>query len=196
MFCGYCHNGILVRGPRPEDFLPQKEILQTLQERRHLIRGVVITGGEPLLHEDLPDLIDQLQSMGFLVKLDTNGSYPDRLSKLRPDYIAMDYKLPSNRYTLYHLDQSDKILASIQYIRSSNIPHEFRLVWVPQVNSLNDIPTMAEELGTGATLYVTAFRPGDTLDPKFNLYGRTKPEELQGVVNLFRSYGIDAHLRI
>ncbi len=196
MACGYCHNGILVRGPRPEDFITKREALNILRERRHLVRGVVITGGEPLLHEDLPDLIGEIQGMGFLVKLDTNGSFPERLTRINPNYIAMDYKLPHHRYHIYGLEKTETILKSIHTIRNSNIAHEFRLVWVPQINSLNDIPQMAEELGTGALLYVTAFRPGNSLDPRYDLYARPKPEELQGVVNLFRSYGVDAHLRV
>lgn len=196
MSCGYCHNGVLVRGPRPEDFLPREEVLDILRARRHLIRGVVITGGEPLLHDDLPDLIDEIKSLGLRVKVDTNGSLPERLRNIAPDYIAMDYKLPVSRYQLYHLENPEVLLKSIQYIRQSPIPHEFRLVWVPRVNALDDIPVMAAELGTGAPLFVTAFRPVNTLDPSFGLFGAPRPQELQGVVNLFRSYGVDAHLRI
>ena len=99
MNCWYCHNQDLITGTRariPEDF-----VLSYLKERKNKIDGVVITGGEPTLQIDLLPFIKKIKDMGYLVKLDTNGSNPNILEELISlkliDYIAMDIKAPKNK---------------------------------------------------------------------------------------------------
>lgn len=198
MACGYCHNGVLVRGPTPRDFLSRWAVLDELSRRRHLVAGVVITGGEPLIHPDLLELIGEIKSLGLKVKLDTNGTLPDRLREILPtvDYVAMDLKAPLDRYQLFGYSGDPQVIQqSISLLRCSDTPHEFRLVWIPGIHSLEMIPSMAETLGPGAPLFLTAFRPGYCLDPDFNLLPRPTSPVLLEAVQGFRDHGIDAHLR-
>src|SRR6056297_2964372 len=96
--CPYCHNPQLVIPPYPEDMITLDELDAFLNRRDGLLGGVCITGGEPLLHEDLPELLHLVRTHGLKVKLDTNGSFPDRLSGIFVDYVAMDLKTAPSRY--------------------------------------------------------------------------------------------------
>lgn len=196
MACPWCHNGSLVRGPRPADFVPRAQVMDFLRRRRGVLGGVVVTGGEPLLHEDLPDLLDELKALGYPVKLDTNGSLPEALERVSPDYVAMDLKLPPLAYARvgYH-GAVDKLTETIAQLRRRGLPHEFRTVWVPTWSRPAYIGPMARALGEGAKLYVAAFRPGTCLDPSFNEVPRAPEDEVREVVAAFRAAGVDAHLR-
>lgn len=89
--CGYCHNPELINS-----IAPVQDVFEFLKTRVGRLDGVVITGGEPCLQKDLPEFIKKIKSLGFAVKLDTNGSFPEMLAKVLPDidYIAMDIKAP------------------------------------------------------------------------------------------------------
>ena len=99
--CPFCHNGGLVLGPMPAE-LDSEELLAFLRKRRGLLDGVCVTGGEPLLRPDLPELLSQIKELGYPVKLDTNGGRPARLRALAErglvDYVAMDVKNSPSRY--------------------------------------------------------------------------------------------------
>lgn len=177
--CPYCHNPTLVSGPPPEDFLPRKQIIRFLKKRRSVLGGVCIAGGEPLLHSDLGQLITEIQALGLKVKLDTNGTFPDRLSELKVDYIAIDLKTSLDKYGLLTGTDADgkplsdlrriveRVRTSIRWTIESGIPHEIRTTVVPQIVSENDIAPMSD-LVRGASLWVLAgFRPGVVLDPEY-----------------------------
>ncbi|MDI9427094.1 MAG: anaerobic ribonucleoside-triphosphate reductase activating protein, partial [Spirochaetota bacterium] len=95
--CPWCHNRELVLG-EADDLLALNECLSIIEKRKHLVQGVVLTGGEPLLQGIISELIAQIHELGLLVKLDTNGSLPEKLATLiedprtRPDYVALDLK--------------------------------------------------------------------------------------------------------
>jgi pyruvate formate lyase activating enzyme len=131
--CPYCHNKqLLPLYPQKAPSVPEDAILDYLAKRKQQLEGVVITGGEPTMHEDLAALLVQLKSMGFLTKVDTNGSRPGILKKLIEtgcvDYIAMDIKAPLEKYSLLAgCDVVTKdILTSIGHIQDSTIEHHFR----------------------------------------------------------------------
>ena len=137
--CPYCHNPDLVRPPFQST--PVEAIFEFLERRKSLLDGVVITGGEPTLHDDLPDFCSRIKSMGYFVKLDTNGSRPSviqaLIKKKQIDYIAMDVKtLPENYVP--HIAQTIEphaIRDSIALILNSGLAHEFRTTCVrPFVN--------------------------------------------------------------
>jgi len=147
--CFYCHNRSLI-----EDFnyiVPNDEIESFLEKRVGLIDAVVITGGEPTLHHDLIPYLKKLQAMGYLTKIDTNGSNPDVIQTCindkAADFIAIDYKAPRSRYQEICRGEAnpDKVLQSINLLMQSDIDFEVRTTVVPQL-SLTDLITMAEEL--------------------------------------------------
>ena len=94
--CPFCHNALLVTDISKDDIIPEEEILAFLEKRRGLLDGVCVTGGEPLLYKELPDFLKKVKELGFAVKIDTNGSFPDRLKSITDgflcDYVAVDIK--------------------------------------------------------------------------------------------------------
>jgi len=135
--CPYCHNPDLVRyGRENTSAIDPKELEAFLVKRQGLLDGVVITGGEPTLQTDLTALCRRIKSMGFSVKLDTNGSRPRVLAQLIEedllDYVAMDLKTDPARYSplISRTCKPSSIRSSVQAILSSGLPHEFRTTCV------------------------------------------------------------------
>lgn len=175
--CPYCQNPDLVLRPGKVETVPLERILGFIKEREGWIDGVCITGGEPCMHQDLPDLCSELQSAGLGVKLDTNGSYPERLKMMIEDklvdYVAMDVKAPMepSAYKMSSGYQKDdlleKIEASIALIRESGLEHEFRTTAVPMIHGPSEIERIAEYLEGEESYIIQYFRPGETIDPRF-----------------------------
>lgn len=140
--CVYCHNPELVYPELFSKLIPFKEICEFLKERRGLLDGVVFSGGEPTLQEDLVEKINDIHSLGYAIKLDTNGSRPDVIADLLPliEYIAMDIKAPIgeaySRICGIEVDDYD-ICRSILLIKASGIRHEFRTTFDKKL--LNDL---------------------------------------------------------
>ncbi|HSA06947.1 MAG TPA: anaerobic ribonucleoside-triphosphate reductase activating protein [Candidatus Gastranaerophilales bacterium] len=143
--CSYCHNKELIRTKQYNNIVTPEEILSFLKERRKKIDAVVITGGEPTLQPDLISFIKQIKTLGFLVKLDTNGSNPDVLKEIIKtncvDYIAMDIKAPFEKYFFVIKKEIDteKIKKSMDLIKNSGIKHEFRTTVLKSLLSEEDI---------------------------------------------------------
>lgn len=156
--CPYCHNPELaVTGPDTRH-LSRYEIMDFLTSRQKYLDGVVISGGEPSLHPDLAGFCAQLKSMGFLVKLDTNGSRPEVIQDLVEnrivDYLAMDIKTDPELYNQYIAHQADaaELRSSVQIILESGLAHEFRTTCVSPLTTRETVKSMAK-LVTGADLY-------------------------------------------
>lgn len=134
--CPYCHNPELVNPALFGPTIPEDEILAFLEKRRGKLDGVVITGGEPTLHKDLLAFLQGIKDLGFLVKLDTNGTRPEMLKDIilsgGVDYIAMDIKAPLERYPELTGSVSDieAIQASIRRIMAAKVAYEFRTTLV------------------------------------------------------------------
>jgi pyruvate formate lyase activating enzyme len=171
--CPYCHNPRLVIPPFPEDMISLEELDTFLNRRAALLGGVCITGGEPLLHEDLPGLISRIRGHGLKVKLDTNGTFPERLSGIDADYIAMDLKTAPSRYrelllkkgTEREVSLEARIKASVEYLRLSGIPYELRTTVAPGIVGAGDMEEMLPLLPGAQRYVITPFRGGTTLDP-------------------------------
>jgi pyruvate formate lyase activating enzyme len=195
--CPYCHNPELARGRYPVDFLVVEDVIQVLSKRRNVLDGVVLTGGEPLIHPALPSFIDTIRSMGYQVKIDTNGSYPERLAALEPDYVAVDVKCSPGRYSeVTDLDDAaDKLRQTIRWVISSGVDHEFRTTVVPGLVGADEVAEIAEMI-RGTTCYVlNEFRSHKTLDPRLRLvepYPRAVLEEFEHIA---RRSGIPCHVR-
>ena len=157
--CPFCHNALLVtKLPEKPDY-SEDEILSFLEKRTGLLDGVAITGGEPLLNPDIADFIRKIRSMGYAVKLDTNGSFPERLKAIvgegLVDYVAMDIKNRKEKYAetigFKNLDLS-KIEESVEFLKSGAVDYEFRTTVVEQFHTVEDIRAAAEWI-SGAKRY-------------------------------------------
>ena len=157
--CPFCHNALLVTElPENPDYTVD-EILSFLKKRSGLLDGVAITGGEPLMNPDIADFIKKIRDLGYSVKLDTNGSYPDRLRSIvgegLVDYVAMDIKNCKEKYAetigLKSCDLS-KIEESIEFLKSGTVDYEFRTTIVNEFHTVEDIRKAAEWI-KGATRY-------------------------------------------
>lgn len=169
MRCPFCHNTPLVTGEAQEEF-SEEEILAYLRKRQGILDGVAITGGEPLLHKDIGGFIRKIKDIGCKVKLDTNGSKSELLQSLIDeglvDFIAMDIKNTPEKYALTSGSDVpyDEISRSIEIIKSSGIPHEFRTTVVKEYHTEEDIISIAKMLGKSEKYYLQQFKDsGDIL---------------------------------
>ncbi len=143
--CGYCHNPELVI---PRDYcpaLPEEDVVVFLRSRQEYLEGVVVTGGEPTLQDGLISFLDRIKRLGYLIKLDTNGSRPEVLKQVLSlrlvNYVAMDVKAPPVRYheVINAPVPVERIKESIQLILEAGIPHEFRTTVVKAFHSVGDL---------------------------------------------------------
>ena len=144
-----------------------------LASRRGFIDGVVVTGGEPCLHGGLGGLIKEIKNLGFSVKLDTNGYFPEVLRQLIDvglvDYIAMDIKTAWHKYKqAAGIDVDvERLKKSVDLIRRSGVEYEFRTTCVPLLVNAEDIEEISRIAGESAMYTLQQFQPVDTLDPKY-----------------------------
>jgi pyruvate formate lyase activating enzyme len=172
--CPYCHNPQLTGDPavQPEQ-IAHEDVFAFLAERRRFLEGVVISGGEPTVHHDLPDLCLRIKALGYPVKLDTNGSRPQMIERLigerLVDYLAMDLKTDPERYAGCLSCQCDSaaILASSQLIMNSGLDYEFRTTCVRPLVTPQTIAHLAR-LITGGRLYaLQPFKACRILQPSY-----------------------------
>lgn len=161
MRCPFCHNSRLVEG-RDFEEIPEEELFRYLEKRAGLLDGVCVTGGEPLLREGLRDFLLKIRSLGYLVKLDTNGSLPERLEGVLDavDYVAMDIKNTPEKYPqTVGIDGFDvsPILRSVELLKSSGVEHEFRTTLVAELHTPDDVEKIAEWLGAGERYFLQKF---------------------------------------
>ena len=192
--CPYCHNSQLVLEPETIQSMAADYFLSYLDGRKGWLEAVCLTGGEPLLHEDLEEIIRVVRERGLLVKLDTNGSFPDRLEALLAlgllDRVAMDVKAPLERYREVTRSAIDleKIVRSIDLVRSSGIPYVFRTTVVPGFVSLDDVVQIGEWLDGAASYTVQQFVPQTTIDPAFLAIKPFGRSELEAIAASARPY--------
>ncbi len=167
--CPYCHNYELVTGDAPP-VMETEELYRFLDRRHGLLDGVAITGGEPCLHPELPELIRGIRDRGFGVKLDTNGCYPDMLRGLLAgklvDYVAMDVKNSPARYAAtVGLDRLDPtpVRESIALLLSSDVEYEFRTTVVDELHSEEDFEGIGRMIRGAKRYFLQAFTDRDTV---------------------------------
>lgn len=190
--CPFCHNGSLVlRGQ--EQTYPLEDFFAFLKKRRGILDGVCITGGEPLLQPDLADFIRQIRALGFLVKLDTNGFFPERLQPLLEqglvDYVAMDLKNSPRRYPEtcgFPQEDPEKFLApvkkSIALLMGGKTPHEFRTTVVRQLHTPEDIREAGLLISGAKKWFLQCFKDsGDILSPGLSAPDRADLAAMQAV---------------
>ena len=190
--CPFCHNGELLDGSAPA-LLDDRELLRFLQGRRGLLDGVAITGGEPLLRKDLPDLLRAVRDLGFAVKVDTNGNHPTALEGLLreglADYIAMDIKNSPEKYALtVGLSSLDlaPIRRSVELLMNNSVPYEFRTTVVDELHSADDFEAMGQWISGARAYFLQPFTDRDSV-PFAGLHAPTK-ENLEKYASIAKVY--------
>ena len=160
--CPFCHNGTTVL--EAETVIPFEDILEYLESRKGLIDAVVVSGGEPTLMPDLKEKIIELKQLGFLIKLDTNGTNPEVVKDLYEnhliDYVAMDIK---NSFVKYAITVGvknaslDKISQTIKFLMTSGIDYEFRTTLIDEFHNEQDMRDIAETIKGAKRLYLQKY---------------------------------------
>ena len=168
--CPFCHNALLVTDIDSTKVYSEEEILAFLSKRTGLLDGVCITGGEPLMHGDIAEFIKKVKDMGYKVKLDTNGTFPERLGELLKnrlvDYVAMDIKNSKEKYAetagIDNINLSD-IEKSINMLKASDIDYEFRTTVVGEFHTEADILKTAEWIKGAKRYFLQNFEDSGNL---------------------------------
>lgn len=164
--CPFCHNASLVLGSDRQT-VDEGEVLEYLTKRRGLVDALVVSGGEPTLQHDLEDFIRKVKGLGYLVKLDTNGTNPDVVEHLISegllDYIAMDVKNSEKKYPLTVDRQVDigVIERSIEIIKNSGVAYEFRTTLIREFHTEDDISKIADMISGAERYYMQKYNDDD-----------------------------------
>ncbi|MFO7900995.1 MAG: anaerobic ribonucleoside-triphosphate reductase activating protein [Planctomycetota bacterium] len=184
--CPFCHAGHLVMNDGTLESIPIDAVTGLLDRQRGWVDGVVISGGEPTLHEALPAMIDEFRSHGALIKLDTNGTRPEVIERLiadgRLDAISMDVKAPfDERYdaATNATPDLDAIRRSVDLIMGSHLEYEFRTTVCRVFHGRGDIREIAESIAGARKYILQQFKPGDCLDPALNEVESYSRDELR-----------------
>ncbi|MCQ2981445.1 MAG: anaerobic ribonucleoside-triphosphate reductase activating protein [Treponemataceae bacterium] len=210
--CPYCYNTDLVTGTLPEDAATYDEIMSHLEKRRRVIQGFVISGGEALLSPWTPQLIHDARSLGYLIKLDTNGMAPGKLEALLqdpslcPDFVALDVKTAPDKYAALLPQKSfdeqgrkalaDSITESIRLV--SSLPanrREFRTVLVPPLVGEQDILDISALLPSDASWQFAGFRNDHCVDPLYQNVAPYLSTETEALLALAKKNVTGAALR-
>lgn len=203
--CGFCHNPELVlKNTNPE--IDEKEILKFLEKRKGKLEGVCVTGGEPLLSLE-KEFLKKIKSLGYKIKLDTNGSFPNKLKDLIEekliDYIAMDIKSSKENYSKTTASKINikKIEESIKLIHSSGLDYEFRTTIVPGIHDEEEEIKIAEWLNQilkekPKKYFLQGFKnSGKFIDKKYTNCENISSEYLKVLKEKISPYFIEAHTR-
>ena len=189
--CPFCHNRDLVVGLDQIGFIPEDEVFAFLKKRQNILDGVCITGGEPLMHPEIEPLIREIKALGYAIKLDTNGTFPERLSALIDqnllDYVAMDIKSSPEHYAeitgceALPIDQIDQ---SIHLLMKNRVAYEFRTTMIKEYHSVDDFIKIAEWIDGAKAYYLQAFVDSGHLigSRKFHAFSTEEAEHIQKIV--------------
>ena len=166
--CPFCHNWRIAVDPKPP-FLQEAAALEILERRKKYVDAVVVTGGEPTMHKELPRFLIKLKERGFSVKLDTNGFYPDVLEEClgSVDYVAMDVKTCPEKYKLLGAEGTAELIRTVEILKTGKVPFEFRTTAVPEIVTAEDVTCIGELVQGAKTYAFQQFVPHDTLDKRF-----------------------------
>jgi pyruvate formate lyase activating enzyme len=197
--CPYCHNFELVDGTA-SPIMSDQELFLFLKKRKNLLDGVVITGGEPCLRPDLPQLAKAIKDMGYKVKLDTNGNHPDVLRQLLEaglvDYVAMDIKnsLPKYGMTIgvpgFH---TKGVQESAAILLDGSTEYEFRTTVVHEFHELNDFELIGQWIEGAKAYYLQQYTVRDTVPDK-SLTSPTE-EDMRLYLDVVKKYVPNAVVR-
>lgn len=190
--CGFCHNPELIG--KSKGTISNEEIFDYLKKRKNVLEGVVITGGEPTIQKNLLEFIKKVKELGYLVKLDTNGSNPDVIQKCIEfvDFIAMDYKFSLEKYEIATGCPINKenIKRSKEIIIASKIKYEFRVTIIEELFTKERVKKIAEELKSAKTVSLQGFKNTKVFDSSFEKFRNTTEIYLQQCKAFFQNQNI------
>lgn len=198
--CPYCHNPELILD-KADSSMEESALLNFLKTRMGKLDGVVITGGEPTLHKDLPEFIKKIKNMGFSVKLDTNGTNPSMLQELLDkklvNYVAMDIKAPITKYSevVCAKVDTDNILKSINILKNSGIEYEFRTTVIKSQLCPQDFEEIGKMISGCPKYYLQRFVPTKTLNRFFMNQTTYSDEEFEPILEEHRRHINQVELR-
>ena len=195
--CPFCHNWRIAVDPKPP-FLQEAVALRILESRKKYVDAVVVTGGEPTMHKELPKFLAKLKKRGFQVKLDTNGFYPEVLEECLPyvDYVALDVKTSPEKYKLLGAKSTSELLRTVEMLKMGKVAYEFRTTVVPEFVTAEDLPRICELTKGAKTHALQQFVPQDTLDKRFESLKPYAPEVIKEFAGTMKSYAENVVLRI
>jgi pyruvate formate lyase activating enzyme len=191
--CPYCHNGDLVEHTATLSPYTHEEIFSHLKKRASVVDGVVISGGEPTLQPDLPDFIKEIKDLGYLVKLDTNGSHPTMLRQLvnekLVDYVAMDIKHSRTKYNTI-ANQADfdlnAIAASVDFLKEGHVDYEFRTTLCRELHKEEDMTAIGMWLMGAPAYYLQPYKESEqVLQPGFHPPEEDTLQTFQKILSAF-----------
>ncbi|MCF2680992.1 anaerobic ribonucleoside-triphosphate reductase activating protein [Faecalicatena contorta] len=178
--CPFCHNASLVIDTYKNQEIPEEELFSFLKKRTGVLDGVCVTGGEPLIQQGIEDLLLKIKELGYAVKLDTNGSFPDKLRRLVEqglvDYVAMDIKNSQESYgKTIGIEEYDieNVNRSVQYLLRGNVPYEFRTTVVQELHRRSDFESIGRWIEGAQHYYLQQFvDSGDIIHPGLHGYNK------------------------
>lgn len=197
--CPFCHNFELADGSA-KPVMEDGELFAFLEKRRGLLDGVAITGGEPCLRPDLPELMRRIRGMGYAVKLDTNGAHPDRLAAILEeglaDYVAMDLKNSPEKYArtagLERLDLAP-VRESVRLLMDGGADYEFRTTVVDELHEAADFEAIGAWIAGAKRYFLQTFTDRDTVP--FEGFHAPSAERMGEYLAIVKRYVPDSRLR-
>ena len=198
--CPFCHNALLVTDMETEEAVDEAEIFAFLEKRKKLLDGVAVTGGEPLLQKGLEDFLRKVKEMGYAVKLDTNGFFPDRLKAIvkegLADYVAVDIKNSPEKYAettgIPGLDITP-LEETIRFLKEDPVSYEFRTTVVREFHEVRDFEAMGEWIKGARRWYLQKF-----VDSGYLIGENMSPvpkDEMLRMLEIAQKYADQASLR-
>ncbi|MBE6573851.1 MAG: anaerobic ribonucleoside-triphosphate reductase activating protein [Ruminococcaceae bacterium] len=196
--CPFCHNASLVKQRAAE--LPTEEFFAFLKKRQGLLDGVCVTGGEPLLQPDIEDFLSEIKSLGYAVKLDTNGSFPDKLIEIVEngfcDYVAMDIKNSKSKYLAtagVTRDILSDIEKSVDFLLSDAIDYEFRTTVVSPYHDFSDFYEIGAWIKGAKKYFLQSFiDSGDLLSDGMKAW---KKEDMEAASLILQGFVPNVNIR-
>ncbi|MEM1515817.1 MAG: anaerobic ribonucleoside-triphosphate reductase activating protein [Candidatus Bathyarchaeia archaeon] len=195
--CPYCQNWRIVIDTTPS-FLDEDEALAILEVRKKFIDSVVISGGEPLIQRDAPRFIRKLKERGFIVKLDTNGFFPERLKECLPylDYVAVDIKTSPRKYYLLGAENVEPFLETIKIVMNSDVDYEYRCTIVPSIVEREDMEEIGNLVEGARRFALQQFIPDNAMQEDFRKIRPYSESTIKQFSKIMEKYVKEVILRI
>jgi pyruvate formate lyase activating enzyme len=194
--CSFCFNPELISGGETIKDIDEKEVFDFLEKNKKWVDAVVISGGEPTLHKDLPEFVKRIKKLGYLVRIYTNGTNSEMLKQLIDekliDSIAMDIKAPLTEESYEAITNVkgmvENVKKSISFIMNSDLNYEFRTTVVPTIHSEKDIEEIAKHIKDANLFVLQKFLPENALDNKLKKLKTQNDDEMEKLAEIARKF--------